>query len=174
MTLIRQTTKVSELITYAMRDKSISVLEIPADLANAKPLAILITATGYYDIQLLLDAARPVTDIYGHHNGVMTLRMMPFNITNLLPGMAAFNAFVFRDLLEKATAADKILLIAFEPWVVHRMPAALVIAAAGRRYVDLLKDRVKEALETEKKLKEDKALTGYKDLPGDFLPKGEG
>lgn len=173
MTLIRPTTKLSEVIAHAQRDKAISVLYVPADIANARPEAILITAIGYYDIQLLLDAARPVTDIFGFNQSVINLRSMFFNVTMKYPGFVPMQSFVFKNVLEAATTQDRILTLAFEPWLPQYVPASVVIAATGKRNVDLLKERTLPALDKEKKVKEDKPLTGYKDLPADFIPKGD-
>lgn len=174
MTLIRPTTKLSEVIAHAQRDKAISVLCVPADIANAQPEAILITAIGYHDIQLLLDAARPVTDIFGFNQEVINLRSMFFNVTMKYPGFIPMQTFVYRNVLEAATTHDRILTLAFEPWYPQNIPASVVIAATGKRNVDLLKERTVPALEKEKKVKEDKPLTGYQDLPTNFIPKGEG
>lgn len=166
MTYVRPSTKLSELIAHAQRDKAISLLEVPAMLEVAQPPALLCIALGYEDIQLLLDTVRPVTDIYGFNNGQASLRGMCFNISAKLPGFVPMQSNVF-EILEDVHKRDGIFTLVFEPWLPQRIPAALVIAASGQRYCDLLRERIIPALKREEKLKEDKPLRTHADLPDD-------
>lgn len=167
-------TKVSQLIADAQKNKAVSVLEVGADILSATPPAIIAVAVGYEDMQLLLDATRPITQYMGLNNGALRIRKTVFEVSDCLEGWQANKILVTSGLLETATETGKIVTLVFKEWPSQLRRESLIIVGVGRAHVEALRERVTPALEREQKLKAEKAVTGFADLPGDLIPKREG